>query len=204
MPVLDAGNLVLSVPSHPAVWKMNRGFRRPSSPPHLSLSISLPNGSFPLGGCLYFSWSKSSTHPKKTRTRILSPQWWKATYEPFNKVMFTFEKNLFDKLWRLDFWPVQPGRIFNWHEYLAHKLTFPHPHSNRFSPSCSSFFVITAPSCTCGQILKQLPLAEGNRHWERFGELRWHVALFLNNFNSILPSKRVWSVRFMCRRYSCM
>ena len=78
--------------------------------------------------------------------------------------MFTFEKNLLDKLWRLDFWPVQPGRIFNWHEYLAHKLTFPHPHSNRFSPSCSSFFVITAPSCTCGQILKQLPLAEGNRH----------------------------------------
>ena len=28
-------------------------------------TLSSQNGSFPLGGCLYFSWSKSSTHPKK-------------------------------------------------------------------------------------------------------------------------------------------
>ena len=82
-------------------------------------------GRITLGGCGFFNWGNSFTHPKKTRTRKIPVHWWYATFLFFVQFRHIFETLQFDTLWRSDKRKLIPKKHFTYINILVKKLKFP-------------------------------------------------------------------------------
>ena len=120
------------------------------------------NGSFPLGGCLFFSWGKSSTHPKKLEQEYCHHIDKRTLLSIFIDFCWLLRKTFQTSYGAQAIGHCILKEFLTDMNNLPRKSNFPSPlivlRVVASFPSCSSFFATAAPSRPCGWILQQLPI----------------------------------------------